>query len=314
MKKSLSTVFRRFCGLALLACVGCAAQSSTPEIDRKIEHQIRAYYSSNIPPQVDIKIGPKKTSAEFPGYEEFTVTFSYQGKAQQQEFLISKDSKTLARLTKIDMTKDPYEEVMSKIDIQGRPVRGNKDAKVTIVNYDDFQCPFCQRMHDTLTNDILKTYGDKIRVIYKDYPLTEIHPWAKHAAINANCLLQQNQAAYWAFADAIHSNAKTISSTQGAENQFAAVDKITLEEGQKVNMNMPQLQACVKLQKDDAVKASMAEATLMGVEATPTLFINGVKLDGAVPADQLKVIINRALAEVGQAPPATAPKPAGASN
>src|SRR4051812_8619720 len=262
MKMSLSFVFRRFCGLMLLACVGCAAQSATPDLDRKIARQIRAYYNT-IPQGVDIIVGPRTQSPDFPQYEQFNVTFSYQGKNQEQGFLISKDAKTLVRMTKIDMTKDPYEEVMSKIDIQGRAIRGNKDAKVTIVNYDDFQCPFCQRMHDTLTNDILKTYGDKVRIIYKDYPLVEIHPWAKHAAVDANCLTQQAPTAYWGFADSIHANAGAISKTPGAEAQFAAVDKITIEEGQKAGMDLAKLQACVKTQKDDVVKASMAEATLM---------------------------------------------------
>lgn len=313
MKKSLALVIRRFSGIALLACMGCAAQSSTPTLDRKIEHQIRAYYNT-IPAQVDIKIGPRKPSAEFPQYEEFTVTFSYQGKNQEQSFLLSKDGNTLARVTKIDMSKDPYEETMKKIDLQGRPVRGNKDAKVTIVNYDDFQCPFCQRMHDTLTNDVLKTYGDKVRIIYKDFPLVEIHPWAKRAAIDAGCLSQQNPDAYWSFADSIHSSAKTISQTKGLEEQQAAVDKLTLEQGSKAGLNQAQLQACVKAQKDDAVKASMAEAEMMGVGSTPTLFINGVKLEGAVPAEELKAIINRALADVGQAPPASSQKPASGGN
>ena len=310
MKMSLSFVFRRICGLALLACVGCAAQSAAPDMDRKIERQIRAYYNT-LPPEVTVTIGPRTQSPDFPQYEQFMVSFSLQGKTQEQPFLLSKDGKTLARLTKIDMTKDPYEEAMKKIDLTGRPIRGNKDAKVTIVNYDDFQCPFCQRMHDTLTNEILKTYGDKVRIIYKDYPLTEIHPWAKHAAVDANCLNQLDQSAYWKFADSIHSNAKAISQTPGPEAQFAAVDKITLEEGQKAGVNQAQLLSCVKLQKDDVVNASMAEATMMGVEATPTLFINGVKLDGAVPVEQLKVIINRALADAGQTPPALSQHPSG---
>jgi protein-disulfide isomerase len=310
MKMSLSNLFRRFCGLVLLACVGCAAQSTAPSIERKIERQLRAYYNT-IPPGVNITVGPRTQSPDFPQYDQFTVSFSYQGKTQEQGFLISKDGKTLARLTKIDMTKDPYEEIMSKIDLKGRPIRGNEDAKVTIVNYDDFQCPFCQRMHDTLTNDILKSYGDKIRIIYKDFPLIEIHPWAKHAAVDANCLTQQNPTAYWGFADSIHSNAKTISQTAGSDAQFAAVDKIALQEGRKTGLNLPQLQSCVKAQKDDLVQASMTEATTIGVEATPTLFINGVKLDGAVPAEELKIVINRALADAGQAPPASSQPPAG---
>lgn len=310
MKKYVNTVFRRFCGLALLVCLGCAAQSTAPDVDRRIARQIRAYYN-NIPAQVNVEVGPRKPSTEFPGYQAFTVTFALGPQKQEQEFLLSKDGNTLVRLTKIDMTKDPFAETMSKIDVAGRPVRGGKDAKVVIVNYDDFQCPFCARMHETLTSEILKTYGDQVKVIYKDYPLTEIHPWAKRAAIDANCLNQQKQDAYWAFADAIHSNARSISQAKVPE-QAAQVDQLALEEGRKSGLNAYALEACVKAQKDDAVKASMAEAETLKVEATPTLFINGQKLDGAVPSQELKAIINRALVDAGQTIPGdTSQKPGG---
>ncbi len=307
MMKCLSPVFRRICGLALLVCVGCSAQSGTPDIDRRISRQIRAYY--NVPAQVNITVGAHKPSTDFPQYEQMTVTFSYGDKSDPQDFLLSKDGKSLIRMTKLDMTKDPLAEIMSKIDVKGRPVRGNKDAKVTIVNYDDFQCPFCARMHETLTEDILKTYGGKVKVIYKDYPLTEIHTWAKHAAVDSGCLNQLSQAAYWDFADSIHASARGISQTKGTAEQFAAVDKIALEEGHKAGVNEAQLQACVKDQKDDSVRASMTEAELLGVSATPTMFINGQKLDGAVPPEEVKAIINRALADVGEAVPASSQKP-----
>jgi protein-disulfide isomerase len=314
MKTYLNNVVRRLCGLALLVCVGCAAQSATPDLDHRIGRQIRAYYN-NIPPQVNIVVGPRKTSTEFPSYEEFNVSFVYGEKKQEQAFLISKDGKTLVRLTKIDMTKDPFAETMSKIDVAGRPFRGGKDAKVTIVNYDDFQCPFCARMHETLSTDILKTYGDQVKVIYKDYPLTEIHKWAMRAAIDANCLNQQNQTAYWDFADAIHSNARSISQGKAIPEQFAIVDQLALEQGRKNGLNSANLEACVKAQKEDAVKASMQEASTLDVEATPTLFINGQKLDGAIPAEELKTIINRALADAGQPVPpgASSQKPGGGS-
>ena len=67
------------------------------------------------------------------------------------------------------------------------------------MNYDDFQCPFCSRMHETLFPQFYKEYSDRVQIIYKDYPLAEIHPWAIHAAVNANCLAAQNRDAYWDF-------------------------------------------------------------------------------------------------------------------
>ena len=111
---------------------------------------------------------------------------------------------------------------MSKIDTTGRPTRGAKASKVVVVNFDDFECPYCSRMHQTLFPEILKEYGDRITFIYKDYPLVEIHPWAMHAAIDANCLAAQNNDAYWDFADYIHSNQREISNEKTPQARFDA--------------------------------------------------------------------------------------------
>jgi hypothetical protein len=105
---------------------------------------VRAQYS--LPPDVKVIVGPLRSS-EFANFDALTVTFSSPTKKQDFEFLLSHDHKTLLRLTKFDLTTDPYAETMKKIDVSGRPTRGNKDAKVTVVNYDDFECPFCSRMH-----------------------------------------------------------------------------------------------------------------------------------------------------------------------
>ena len=304
MMKSVPSVFRRICGLALLVCLGCAAQSANPDLDRRIERQIRAQY--DLPAKVNVALGPKTPSSEFPGYEALPVTISLGDKKNEYNFLVSKDGKSLIRVTKMDLTKDPYADVVSKINIAGRPVRGNKDAKVTIINFDDFQCPYCAMMHSELTQDILKTYGDKVKVVYKDFPLEEIHPWAKHAAVDASCLAAQNSAAYWNFADEVHGHAREWSKGMTLDQQKDRLDLITIEQGQKAGVNMDTLQACVKAQKDDTVKASMNEAEVLGLDSTPTMFINGQKVSGVINGDELKAIINRALSDAGEPVPAVA--------
>lgn len=310
MKKSVSYVFRRICGLAVLICLGCAAQSGTPDLDRRIERQIRAQY--DLPAKVNVTMGAKTPSPDFPGYEALPVTISMGEQKKEYNFLVSKDGKSLIRVTKMDLTKDPYADVMSKINIAGRPVRGNKDAKVTIVNFDDFQCPYCAMMHSELTQEILKTYGDKVKVVYKDFPLVEIHPWAKHAAVDASCLATQNGSAYWNFADEVHGHAREWSKGMTLDQQKDKLDLIAIEQGQKAGVNMDALQACLKAQKDDVVKASMNEAELLGLDSTPTMFINGQKVSGVINSDDLKAIINRALSDAGEStPPAAAPKTSG---
>ncbi len=122
---------------------------------------------------------------------------------------------------------------MAKIDLNGRPVRGNKDAKVTVVVYDDFQCPYCSRLHQTL-NDVLKTYGDQIKVVYKDFPLLEIHPWAERAAIDSGCLAKQSAGAYWDFADYVHANGHQIQGEKRpVDAQLSELDRITMDVGKR---------------------------------------------------------------------------------
>jgi len=188
---------------------------------------------------------------------------------------------------------------MAKIDIAGRPVRGNQAAKVTIVNYDDFQCPFCSRMHATLFPALLKQYGDKVRFIYKDYPLTEIHPWAMHAAVDANCLAEQNNDAYWEFADYIHNNQRAVAG-KSPDEAFANLDKAAEEEAGKHKLDEPKLNACLKKQDESAVRTSMTQGDKIGVDSTPTLFINGERVSGYVPEEDMRVMIDRALADAGK--------------
>jgi protein-disulfide isomerase len=146
-----------------------------------------------------------------------------------------------------------------------------------------------------------------VEFVYKDYPLTEIHPWATHAAVDANCLAAQNNDAYWDFADHIHANQREISSEKGLDAQFAALDRLTLEQGQKHNLDKSKLQACVKAQNEDAVKASMHEAEGVGVTATPTLFVNGQEMDGALPITEMRAALDRALQQAGVSVPAHPP-------
>ncbi|MFZ0758402.1 MAG: thioredoxin domain-containing protein, partial [Candidatus Sulfotelmatobacter sp.] len=217
------------------------------------------------------------------------------GKKQDLTFLVSKDRSSMMRLTKFDLSKDPFAETMSKIDVRGRPTRGAKASKVVVVSFDDFECPFCSRMHQTLFPEILKEYGDRVTFIYKDYPLEEIHPWATHAAVDANCLAAQSGDAYWDFADYIHSNQREVNDEKTPGARLEAIDKLALLQGQKHNLDAVKLQACVKAQDETAVKASMKEGDAIGVEATPTLFINGEKIDGAVPISELRAALDRAL-------------------
>jgi protein-disulfide isomerase len=308
-------LLRRAFLVLLLICLGCSAQSNpssnasvkpggptinSEDLARVIERQVRDHYS--IPPEVKISMGTPRAS-EFPNYDAVTITIDGGTKKQDLEFLLSHDHKTLLRLTHFDLTNDPYAARMKKIDVTGRPMRGNKDAKVTIVNFDDLECPFCSEMHGTLFPEILKEYGDRVLFIYKDYPLDEIHPWAVHAAVDANCLAAQNGDAYWDYVDYLHANQHQVSDKKARDSEYGELDRLAAAEAEKHKLDSPKLLACLKAQDDRAVRASIKEGESLNIDATPTMFVNGQKLDGALPAENVRTVLDQALKDAGVAPP-----------
>ena len=115
----VSTIRRSFLFL-LLICLGCVGQSTPPDLARKVERQVRAYYT--IPAEVKVTVGSITPSAEMPGYDTVSVNIDGgDGKQKDYKFLLSKDRNTMLRVTKFDLSKDPYAEIMSKIDVSGRP-------------------------------------------------------------------------------------------------------------------------------------------------------------------------------------------------
>ena len=291
----------------LLICLPCSAQLTSPELTQRIERQIRT--AEGIPGTVKINVSLPHAS-EFAAYREVMVTFDNSEK--RQEFLLSKDQETLVRMTKIDLSKDPYAENLKKIELKGRPVRGNPNAKVVAVNYDDFQCPYCARVHQTLFPELLKEYGDRVAFIYKNFPLSEIHPWATHAAVNSNCLASQSNDAYWDFADYIHANRESVNAEKSLENQFAALDRVAMTEVGKFGLDSNKLQSCIKAQNDEAVKASVKEGESLGITGTPTMFVNGQMIDGAQPASEFRALFDSALKDAG-VPAPTSPSASAAS-
>jgi len=309
-------VFRsRFllCCLLALAASGCKAQSAPPngssdakaadaKLDRRIEVLVRS--QMQVPPDYTVTVGARTKSA-FTGYDTVPITFSLASKPDSKpatvDFLLSQDGTTLARLQKYDLTKDPT----NVAQLANRPVRGSETAKVTIVNFDDLECPYCARMHQQLFPETFEHYKGLVKFVYKDDPLVEIHPWAMHASVDANCLADQNGAAYWSYVDYVHSHGDEISGTDRDPTKTSAtLDRIAREQGAKQNINAALLDICLKKQDNGAVLASMKEADLLKIDGTPTLFVNGERISGALPIDQVWAAIDRALEAEGVKPPA----------
>jgi hypothetical protein len=258
------------CLLALTLAAGCKAQTSPtadPALLRHIEVMVRSQF--NIPQTYDVLIGARKPS-QVPGYDSLPILIGHGGKNSTIDFLISADNSKLARLETFDLAKDPA----LHIDVAGRPIRGNPDAKVTVINYDDLECPYCARMHQSLFPDTMERYKDKVRFIYKDDPLAEIHHWATHAAVDANCLGAQNGTIYWTYVDYLHSHGQEVNGEdRDVTKSFAALDRIARQEATIGKLDGPKLDACIAKQDDAQVKASAHEADTLGINGTPAIFV-----------------------------------------
>lgn len=310
--------------LAVSITAGCKAQPAPPQsssqdplspadLNRRIEIMVRTQFG--VPPDYAVALGERKPS-QVAGYDALPITISRAGKSTIVNFLISTDNKTLARLETFDLAKNPA----FSIDVDGRPIRGNPAAKVTVINFDDLECPYCARMHQSLFPDTIDRYKDQVRFIYKDDPLTELHPWAMHAAVDANCLAAQSGAVYWTYVDYLHSHGQEITGEdRNVTKSYAALDRIARDEATVAKLDAPKLDACLAKQDETQILASRKEADVLGIDGTPAVFVEGERVNGgAVPEEQLWLVIDRALRAAGVQPPAepaaNPPKPAGTGN
>lgn len=322
--RSVSLPFALFA--LTLTTSGCHAQTASsaaaassaqqgaalsPQEQHRVEVLLRQ--KANLPPGSAVHIGPR-TPSDMPGYDNISVAFSAEGKTSHPvNFLLSKDGKTLAQFNKFDISADPR----TMISADGRPARGGPaTAPVVIVGFDDLECPFCARLHESIFPAITQRYGDKVRIVYRDFPLDQ-HPWAMRAAVDVNCLGDQSTPGYWNLVDYIHAHASDIGADPKdpkAEKTLPRaneqLDKLTRDQGQLQKADMPKLEACLTKQDTAPIEASKKIGSSLGIDSTPTLFINGDKIDGAVPLEFLFGEIDDALRAEGVQPPAPYVAPA----
>lgn len=297
--------------LALGMAIGCKAQpasqgSPDAALSRHIEVMVRSQF--NVPPEVSVAIGARKPG-QVPGFDELPITLSHGSKSQVVDFLISTDGKTLARLDKFDLVNDP----VFSINVASRPIRGNPAAKVTVISFDDLECPYCSSMHLMLFPATLEHYKGMVRFIYLDNPLIEIHPWAMHAAVNANCLGAQNSQEYWTYVDYIHAHGQEISGTGENRNlarSFDTLNRIARQMATLDKLDSSALDACIARQDETPVRNSMKIADSLKIEGAPALYVEGERIAGALPQDEVWMVIDRALRAAGEEPPAAPAQPA----
>jgi protein-disulfide isomerase len=266
-----------------------AATAGPTQIQKSIETYLRNMYAFG--PDVKLVVGPPKETA-IEGLLETTIDLTIEDNKQSVKFWVSKDGKQLFRGEMSDLTKDPLAENRAQIQMTDAPAMGEPKAAVTIVEYSDFECPVCRNLHDALRG-MLPNYAGKVRLVFKDFPLEQIHPWARTAAIAGRCAYQQDPKAFWKMYDLIYDNQEIIS----AANAWTKMMDYASQSG----LNPDTLKSCMASpEAGAAVNDSYANGQKLEVNSTPTLFVNGRRLVGADP-HALEQYINYELAQQKQA-------------
>jgi protein-disulfide isomerase len=235
------------------------------------------------PSAISMEIGDPKPS-DLPGFLSVVVRAS-QGKAHQDEtFYVSKDYKKIIRGSVYDATENPYKKDNDKLKTEGRPSRGTPGAPVVLVEFTDFECPYCREEAKKLRENMLKDFPKEVHFYFMDYPLEQLHPWAKAAAIAGQCIFKQNADVFWEYHDWIFEHQEQIT----PDNLTSQVMDFTKDK----KIDALQLSRCLQTKATEAeVNRTMALGDSLGVSATPTIFVNGRKLSGAVDWPDLKRII-----------------------
>lgn len=244
---------------------------SPPQIQKTVENFLRYYYA--LGPEYKITVGaPKQIGAS--GISELPIEVKTPDGSENLKMYLTNDGRYLLRGEISDLTTDPLAENIAKIQTADAPIFGDPKAPITIVEFSDFECPVCRNLHDAIRG-LLPNYP-QVKLIFKDFPIDSLHPWARTAALAGRCAYQQNHKAFWKLYDLIYDTQEVISASN-------AYDKMTEYAGRS-GLNTDNFKSClISPQAAAEVDASLENGKLLDVRSTPTLFVNGRRLVGADP-------------------------------
>ncbi len=253
----------------------------------QLREQLRQIFK--LPPAAQLTLTPAKSV--FPEYSQFTATVTQGGKKQSQNFFVSMDERILLAGNLYALNASAQRDVLRAIVTENQPSVGPARAPVTIVEYADLECPSCARMHEFLEKQLLPKYGDKVRIIFKEFPLP-MHDWSSTAAIANECAYQISPSTFLSFRSRIFGS-------QGAINVTNVRDQM-LSLGEQAGVDRVKLAACIDSKASLLrVEKGVREGQLLGVSSTPTFFVNGKILAGAAPPDVFFKAVDEALAAAG---------------
>lgn len=235
----------------------------------------------------------KLTMSEFrrtfdPNLLEAIVTID-DGKAKRdQRVFVTRDGAHLFVGEMYDLGSDPVATALHTISLQNEPSQGPSSARVTIVEYADLQCPLCARLHEFFENDLMKKYDGKVRVVFKDFPLVQIHDWAEKAALASKCAYQISPSSYVAYRSLVFKNQTSINALNSRD--------MLLNLAAQAGINSLRLAQCMDSQALRArVELDLREGQKLGIDSTPTCYVNGRMVRGFTSPEEYYQAVEEAL-------------------
>ncbi len=275
-----------FALIAILAFAGGLIARDWLFPSRSLEPSLEAAFEAKLAP-LQARLEQIHTQLEaLAGLPEETAKLR-EGLGQLQEELAKLREQQRAQAA----GEQPTEAEPTEISADDDPAMGPEDAPVLIIEFSDFQCPFCKRFHETTLPKIIEQYVNtgKVRFVYRDFPLTQIHPNAGLAALAAECADEQNS--FWPYHDLLFERQGEWASSSNAQAVFEGYAR-------ELGLDVSQFSECLSSQRyAEEVLKDLRDGVSYGVKGTPAFFINGEKLEGAWPFGKFKDVIDAALAK-----------------
>lgn len=234
------------------------------------------------PPQIAVKIDDPKPFIR--DLYQVDVHLSAGAATKDVTYYVSGDGKTLIRGSAHNLDRSPFQSDLDHLKLEHQPGFGPASAPLTMAVLSDFECPVCREEAKELREKASAEFPKELRVVFADFPLESLHPWAKTAAIAGRCVYRLNAAAFWDYHDWMFEHQPEIK----IDNLRA---KVT-DWAKSKNLDANQLGQCIDSKATEAeVNAEMAMGKQLQVDSTPTLFLNGRRLAGHIPWQNLSQII-----------------------
>jgi protein-disulfide isomerase len=271
--------------LALASLVLAQSPAPPPQksfLDKPtLEAYIRHLYVWN--KQITVSISDP-VPAPIDGLLSVTVTGSLGAARQTQQFYVSKSGAQVIQGAVFHASQNPFKKDLDLLKTDLQPGYGTPGASVVVVIFSDFQCPYCKQEAKMIRDNLTTAFSKNIRVYFKDFPLEQIHNWAKPASLAGRCVFRQDMDKFWNFHDWIFANQEqtTLENLRSRLEGFAAENKLDAA---------PLLQCFDSKATEAEVTRNFAEGRALEINSTPTVFVNGRRLAGSVSWEQLKQII-----------------------